>query len=106
MSKSEISGQYHPEEGLCKTEKHQLKIKCQLTTSDCWFCFSTFIRNVTNSAIILSILMYYDISLTKVILLIAQYITYMSGVIKFRINQDLLIDHSCILHIRSIFLLL
>ena len=25
----------------------------------------------------------------------------LSGVIKFRINQDFLIEHSCILHIRS-----
>ena len=29
-----------------------------------------------------------------------------SGVIKFRINQDFLIEHSCILHIRSNLLLL
>ena len=30
----------------------------------------------------------------------------LTGVIKFRINQDFLIEHSCILHIRSNLLLL
>ena len=31
---------------------------------------------------------------------------YLTGVIKFRINQDFLFEHSCILHIRSNLLLL